>query len=264
MHHIFVDEKNINADNVVLNKSDDIDTFNHLKVLRLNIDEKIIISSLPYREDKNYITKVQSISNDSIEFKIIDIDKKREINRDINLYMGITKKDAFELAIEKTVELGVKKIIPVFMEYSKSNFINGSNNKYKKEESVETFLSDKDLKRLNSISKAAAAQCNRAFIPEVTNAISFEKMITSINNENSENIMLYENKNGVDDTITLLNKIKSNKNTINIIVGPEGGFSDKEIDILNKQNINIISLGDRVLRAETAAIAIMSLLSIYA
>ena len=267
MHHIFVDEKNINDDIAILNKLDDIDTFNHLKVLRLNIDEKIIISILPYKEDKNYIAKVISFDNESIKLKIIDIDKKRELDRDINLYMGLIKKDAFEFAIEKTVELGVKKIIPVLMDYSKSNFVSGTNNKYKKENvNKNAILSDKDLIRLNTISKAAATQCNRPYIPEVTNIISFEDMIKNINTENEDNIniMLYENKNGVFDTINLLDEIKNNKKQINIIVGPEGGFSDKEIKLLNNQNIKIISLGDRVLRAETAAIAIMSLISIYA
>ena len=267
MHHIFVNEKNINDDYVILHKSDDIDTFNHLKVLRLNIDEKIIVSSLPYKEDKNYIAKVISFNNDNIEFKIVDVDKKREIDRNINLYMGIIKKDAFEFAIEKTVELGIKKIIPVLMDYSKSNFVSGTNNKYKKDNvNKNTFLSDKDLIRLNTISKAAATQCNRPYIPEVINIISFENMISDIKGENEDyiNIMLYENKNGLDDTIALLNEIKDSKKQINIIVGPEGGFSDKEIKLLNNQNIKIISLGDRVLRAETAAIAIMSLISIYA
>lgn len=267
MHHIFVYEKNINGDNVILNKLDDIDTFNHLKVLRLNIDEKIIISTLPYKEDKNYIAKVVSFNNDNIEFKIIDIDKKREINRDINLYIGLIKKDAFEFAIEKTVELGVKKIIPILMDYSKSNFVSGSNNKYKKENTNRNnILSDKDLIRFNNISKAAATQCNRPYIPEVTNIISYEDMINNINAESEDNIniLLYENKNGVSDTIGLLDELRNNKKQINIIVGPEGGFSEKELKKIQDNKINIISLGDRVLRAETAAIAIMSLISIYA
>ena len=267
MHHIFVNEKNINGDNINLNKLDDIDTFNHLKVLRLNIDEKIIVSSLPYKEDKNYIAKVISFNNESIELKIIDIDKKREIVRNIFIYMGLIKKDAFELAIEKTVELGVKKIIPVLMDYSKSNFFSNSNNKYKKDiQNKNSVLSDKDLIRLNTISKTAATQCNRPYIPEVINVISFEDMISDIKSENEDyiNIMLYENKDGLDDTISLLNEIKKTKKQINIIVGPEGGFSNIELELLNNKNIKIISLGDRVLRAETAAIAIMSLVSIYA
>ena len=264
MHHIFINEKNVNGDNVLLNKSDDIDTFNHLKVLRININEKIIVSILPYKEDKNYIARVDNFNNDQIELKIVDIDKKREIDRDINLYIGLIKKDAFEFAIEKTVELGVKKIIPVLMDYSKSNFVSGSNNKYKKDNSnINSLLSEKDLHRLNLISKNASTQCNRPFIPEITNVISFEEMIDYMSKD-SIDIMLYENKNGVDDTVNLLNEIRSNKKQINIIVGPEGGFSEKELDIIKKHNINIISMGDRVLRAETAAMAIMSLLSIYA
>lgn len=267
MHHIFVNEKNINDEYVFLNKLDDIDTFNHLKVLRLNIGEKIIVSFLPYKEDKNHIAEVISFNNDNIKLKIIDVDKKREIDRDINLYIGIIKKDALEIAIEKTVELGVKKIIPVLMDYSKSNFVSGSNNKYKKDISNKnSILSDKDLIRLNNISKAAATQCNRPYIPEVTNIILFEEMIKELDykNEDNINIMLYENKNGVSDTISILNEIRENKKQINIIVGPEGGFSEKELNIIKDNKIKIISLGDRVLRAETAAIAIMSLLSIYA
>ena len=153
------------------------------------------------------------------------------------------------------------------MDYSKSNFVSGSNNKYKKDISNKnSILSDKDLIRLNNISKAAATQCNRPYIPEVTNIILFEEMIKELDykNEDNINIMLYENKNGVSDTISILNEIRENKKQINIIVGPEGGFSEKELNIIKDNKIKIISLGDRVLRAETAAIAIMSLLSIYA
>ena len=264
MHHFFADEKLINGDIVILNENDDKETFNHLKVLRLNINEKVLISKIPYKQDESFISEVIEIDKNSFKFKIIGKDKKRELRRRINLYMGLIKKDNFEFVVEKAVELGVYSIIPVFMEYSKSNFISSSLNKYKSESNNRVLLSNKDLNRLNQISKTASTQSNRSYIPEVTNLISFDDMCDKLN-EGFYNVLFYENKEGVLETKDFLLNLQndvSNKD-INIIIGPEGGFSDKEIDKLNKNNIYSLSLGDRILRAETAAIAAISMISIY-
>ena len=224
----------------------------------------MIISPLPYKNDTSYISQVSSIENDLYVFNIIGKDKPREINRKIILYMGIIKKDNFELAIEKAVELGVYEINPVLMDFSKSNF-NSSYNKYKNDKNNEELnvLNNKDVERLNRISYTASTQSNRPYIPIIKNDISTDEMIKKID-KNCSNIVFYENKNGIKDTIDYLSELNKTNNEINIIIGPEGGFSERELDLFKSNNYTFLSLGDRVLRAETAAISALSLISIYA
>ena len=91
-------------------------------------------------------------------------------------------------------------------------------------------------------------------------------MVSKVNSENNVNLLFYENVEGIENTKKIIESIKNKINnnikdlTINIIIGPEGGFSEEEINLANENNINILSLGKRILRTETAAVVALSII----
>lgn len=249
MYHIFVNNNQLFDNQFYISKIDDLYNFNHLKnALRIKLNEDIIVSIIPYNEKYDYLTSVFSISDDNIILIIKNKIENNELNFNINIYQGLPKNDKLEMIIEKTVELGVHSITPVNMEYCISKWdIKKQNNKYN---------------RLNSISKSASEQSKRSYIPIVNNVIDYDQMINSIKND-EYNILFYEVKKNINDLKYYINSIKQNINkndNINIIIGPEGGFSELEINKASDNNINIFSLGKRILRTETAAITSMSII----
>ena len=248
MFHVFVDDNQINNQNIIIAKNEDAENYNHLKnSVRIKINELILVSINGFKQSFDYLTKVISIDDEKIILDILEKSKSKELKYKINLYQGMPKSDKMEFIIEKAVELGVFSIIPVDMDFSISKF----NDKNK---------SSKIL-RYNKISKSASEQSKRSIIPEVRDNMNFSEMIMSIKNDRF-NIIFYENAEGIELTHKFLNDLKNNiveNENINIIIGPEGGFSDKEIELAKNNNVHILSLGERILRTETAAISSLSI-----
>lgn len=257
MHHIFVSEKiiDLTAKKVNVSKSLDLENFNHLaKSLRINVGEDVLVSPISYSINVSYKCKVENISTDSIDLSIEGKEKSNELPVKINLYQGLPKSDKLEFIIEKAVELGVYSVIPVAM----TNSVVKVNDKV-----------DKKLIRYNKISRSAAEQSKRGIIPEVKDIISFDEMIEKTSkSEKGKNILFFENAEGIEKTKGYIRDIKGllkkpaedNDIEINVIIGPEGGFSDKEIEKAKNKGIEILTLGDRILRTETAAITALSIL----
>ena len=245
MHHIFVKKNQIIDNSIIINNIEDIENFNHLKSsLRVNINENILVSVID--ELINYNSIVKNISDREIILEIIEIAGNNELGYKINLYQGLVKLDKFEYIIEKAVELGVFTITPVEM---KNSIVKLKNDKI-----------EKKIERYNKISKSASEQSKRSIIPIVNNPISFRELIDLIK-DNDNNLLFYENEIDFDKTKSVISSIKDkNKKIINIIIGPEGGFSKAEIDMALDFNINILTLGKRTLRTETASIVALSFL----
>ena len=260
MHHIFIEEKSIDLINGIVlincdrNSSDlENDTFNHLvNSVRVKVGEKVLCSVNSEISSFDYICKVENITKDVIELSVEEKSVANELSAEINLYQGITKFDKFEFIIEKSVELGVKSITPFFSEYCVVKF---DDNK-----------AVKKIERFNKISKSAAEQSKRHMIPKVNEPINFNEMINKIsdNNDTTYNLLFYENAEGIIKTRDILKKIvnksKDSNVVINVIIGPEGGFSYKEIELAKNSNVSILSLGDRILRTETASLTAMSII----
>lgn len=248
MFHIFVDDNQINNENIIVTKIDDNENYNHLKnSVRIKINELILVSINGFKQSFDYLTKVIDIDDEKIILDILEKSKSKELKYKINLYQGMPKSDKMEFIIEKAVELGVFSITPVDMDFSISKF----NDKNK---------SSKIL-RYNKISKSASEQSKRSIIPEVRDNMNFSEMIMSIKNDRF-NILFYENAEGIELTHKFINDLKNSiveNENINIIIGPEGGFSDKEIELAKNNNVHILSLGERILRTETAAISSLSI-----
>ena len=137
-----------------------------------------------------------------------------------------------ELCIQKLVELCVKRIVP-----------------YKSVRSVVKVKDGKKQERLQKIAKEAAEQSHRNIIPEVTDAIDLKQ----IKNYLSEaNYICYESETNISDI--------SKNNSITYIIGPEGGFEDNEYQKICDLGFESVSLGKRILRAETAALYMTSII----
>ena len=252
MHHIFINENQILNDIIIINKIDDKENFNHLiNSLRIKINERVLVSVINFKFSFDYITEIENIDNEKVVLKVLEESEPNELKIKINLYQGIPKLDKLEFIIEKAVELGIFSITPVSMENCVA--------KIKQEKT------DNKIDRLNRISKSASIQSKRHIIPCVKTPIFYNQMIEEIKN-NKFNLLFYEEVDNFETTRTIFSEIKdelstNNKFDINIIIGPEGGFSKKEIDIAIKNELSILSLGKRILRTETASVVALSMLN---
>ena len=219
---------------------------NHIKnVLRLKIDDDIKICNSD--NSKNFICAISSISTNEIECTILkEIEDVAESNVELTIYQGLPKSDKMELIIQKGTELGVKEFVPV-------NF-----------RRCVVKLSGKDeikkIERWNKISEVAAKQCGRDIIPEVKNIESIRKICEDIKKYDIV-LVAYEgeSRNYIKEELL---KIKNNKNKykIAVIIGPEGGIDIEEVNMLKESGAKVVSLGKRILRTETVALQVSSII----
>lgn len=155
--------------------------------------------------------------------------------KNIWLCMAMVKKDNFELIAQKVTELGVSNIVPILGEHSEKKKIN--------------------MERLKKITVEASEQSGRGDVPNIHQVTTLQELFTS-GVLPQDKIVLH-----TEDGITFEKyKSSTNQNSVAVFVGPEGGFSPKEIALFKSYNVQVVSLGSQILRAETAAIAISSLL----
>lgn len=239
MHHFFVSPDQIDERYVTITGGD----VNHIKnVLRMKIDEELLISN---GQDKDYYCKIESISDNEIKALILDEEfEGTELSTELYLFQGLPKLDKMELIIQKAVELGVKEIIPVATKRCVVKLDD------KKEASK--------IKRWQAISESAAKQSRRTIIPEISSVMSFREAINRAK-EFEFGIIPYENFKDMTETKEVLNKVQKGIK-IGIFIGPEGGFEESEIQYALENGIHPISLGKRILRTETAGLAILSVL----
>lgn len=239
MYKFFVSNNQIKDKKITIVGED----VNHIKnVLRLNIDEKIIICNK--NTAKSYIASILNISKEKIACNIIEENSSTtESNVNIDLFQGLPKSDKMEYIIQKTTELGVKHIYPVVLERCVVKID-------KKDES-------KKISRWQKIAESAAKQSKRDFIPTVENIINLENICKNIS---KYDIILLAYENEESNTIKQeLQKIDKRENTnIGVVIGPEGGFTEKEVDTLIKAGAKCVTLGKRILRTETAPLVMLS------
>lgn len=233
MQRYFIDELN---HGVVQFKKED--AHHILNVLRMKTNDRVEVVF----DKKLYIARITSLNplNAIIENEIAD---ESELKNDITLYYCLVKGEKLDLVIQKAVELGVNSIV----------LLNSKR-------TIVTFKDvDKKLNRFQQIIKGAAEQSHRLFIPNIKGVYDLRDLnITSLKDHN---FIAYElNKGKQDTTFNYFNEIKENE-SISILIGPEGGFDPKEVEHVNKLGFKNISLGSRILRSETAAIACLAQLS---
>jgi 16S rRNA (uracil1498-N3)-methyltransferase len=240
MNRFFVSKDMIDGNSIIIQDKDDIKYIKN--VLRLKENDKIEISD---GNDSEYIVKIDNITNEYIKTTIVEKNNiKRESDINITLYQGFPKSSKMDIIIQKVTELGVKKIVPIITDRTVVKI----NNKKKEE---------KKLERFKKIVVEASKQSKRGIIPEVSEVINLNQVIENIKLTNGVLIVPYESENeiGIKDVLS-----KTKEKDISIIIGPEGGFSKEEINSLQNIGANIVSLGPRILRTETAGIALISMI----
>lgn len=240
MYHFFVDEHQINEEDISIQGSD----VNHIKnVLRLPIGTEIVLGD---KKGMDYFCHIVTLTNDEIRCKIQTKDKsKSELPIRITLFQGAPKQDKMELIIQKVVELGIFDITPVFMRRSIV--------KYDQKKSVSKVA------RWQSIAEAAAKQSKRGIIPQINEFLSWQGALKELSKYDKV-IIPYENESGMAGTRQVFSSLCPGSE-VAIIIGPEGGFDGSEIEDLVKLGGITVSLGNRILRTETAGLACIAMIS---
>ena len=230
MQRYFALDKNDNT--FILNESD----YYHIKtVMRMKDNEKIEV----VYNNSLYICELNI--DESIKVNILE--KVKDIEKDINvtLILPLLKEQKQDLIIQKSTELGVKKLI----------FLNTERTIVKIEEK-------KKLEKINrwyKIAKEASEQSKRLDIPVIELKDSFKDL------ENTKGLNIVCDTKEVSINIKKILKTIDKYGTINIVIGPEGGLSDKEVEYLNKIGFKSVSLGNRILRVETVPLYILSIIN---
>lgn len=238
MYHFFVEPDQIGAEEIRIEGGD----VNHIRnVLRMRPGEELLLSS---RQGGDYFCQLEEILPDAVVARILEKREGRELPARIHLYQGLPKSDKMELIIQKAVELGVFRVIPVSTKRAVVRLDE------KKEEAKR--------KRWNAISESAAKQSGRSLIPEVARLSSFREAVKEASFFDLA-LFPYECAGGMERTRALLAKVKPGMD-IAVFIGPEGGFEEEEVREAENAGLHPITLGKRILRTETAGLCVLSAL----
>lgn len=227
--------------------------YNHIRnVLRMRPGEEIAVlsdaSPLPDTGADEYRFEIVSFTENRVNCRLLSVSRTQvELPVRVLLFQGLPKADKMDFIVQKSVEMGAVQIIPVEMHRS-----------------VVKLTGDKRRKRVarwQSIAEAAAKQSRRALVPEVRDVMSMQEALSLAVSEADLVLVPYERmaQETGPGTRELLESLQPGQ-TAAVFVGPEGGFEESEIQTALEQGAKTISLGRRILRTETAALAFLSFL----
>jgi len=189
-----------------------------------------------------YLAKFTEVSKRSSCVFIISFDAvDRESPADIRLVMALIKSDKFDFALQKAVEIGVSSIQPIIAARSVMN--------------IKASRLDKKMQHWQSVIHSACEQAYRTRVPELLMTISINDYLS----ESTERLNIAMIPEAHED----LSGLPIPTQPVSLIVGPEGGFQDDEIALMEQKNVQAIKFGPRILRAETAAVAGLALCQSY-
>lgn len=211
-----------------------------IQVLRAKEGDKLILFN---GDGNDYEAEIKVIKKRSAQVLIISKNKNfNESHINIHLYQALTSNEKMDWIIQKATELGVQNITPISTKRNQ--------NKIKEDKK------HKKNKHWQQIIISACEQSRRAFIPKIHPIISLDNLSRNFNQNQINELRLVLSPNSQ-------NKLKNNKkklSNLSIMIGPEGGFTDNELEIANSMGFQSISIGPRILRTETASIASIAIL----
>jgi len=237
MPKFFVEPNKVMGDIITIDTSD---VLHITKVLRLNVGDTVTVSD---STSTDYECEIAEISKDSVLLKILS--KKNidtESNIEITVFQALPKASKMEYIIQKNTELGVVRFVPVALSRCVVKLD-------KKEE-------DKKVLRWQKISDEAAKQSGRGILPQVSGVLNLK---TAVEEMKKSDLFFVPYESEDNNSLKPFLKGKSPK-TVSYLIGPEGGFSPDEVDYIKEQGIPLITLGKRILRTETASLAVTSML----
>lgn len=242
MYQFFVQDDQVGRNFITLTGGD----VHHIKhVLRMAPGEIVRVSSAGGRD---FICRVSEVADAFVQLDILESDAAgSELPNRIYLFQALPKGERMEYVIQKAVELGVFEIIPVAMKYCVVK--------------LDEKRAQSKARRWQAIAESAAKQSKRSLIPSVHPVLSFAEAV-SYAKACDRCIVPYENERGMRATADVLASIRPGER-VSLMIGPEGGFAPEEIDAVRQQQMQVISLGKRILRTDTAAITAMSMLMLH-
>lgn len=235
LHRFYIDKK-IETDLIKINEERLVHQWRD--VFRYNVGTEVILFDGSGFE---YDSVIEKLNNREANLKIVSKRKGIVLKNKIIFFQSLIKKDNMEWIVEKVTELGVSKIIPIISERSEKKGFN--------------------LERAKKIAIEASEQCGRSDVPEIGEVKSLEEVLNG-----SENIIVFDSS-GNNSPFSLsrdpsLNTREGNAPLTSVFIGPEGGWSPKELNLFKDKNAKVYSLGALTLRAETAAIAALTILGL--
>lgn len=237
MFRYFCSDENIKDNSVNVTGSDS----RHLKtILRAHVGEVISIVTTSHE----YTAEIASMDGEDIICTLKDeVMRNNETNINITLCQGIPKQTKMETIIQQNVEIGVKTFIPLVTERT----------------IVKLNEKDRELKKLDrwqKIAKESAKQSKRNIVPKVESITTIKELVNRLKCEDAEIIVPYE----LENVKLLKDVLIEPKKNYYVVIGPEGGFDNKEIEMLQEIGAHIVTLGKRILRTETAGLVTSSVI----
>jgi len=226
IHRFFIDGIFLKKEEKTLVLTDKEAIHQIIKVLKLKLGEQLALCDGQNRE---VVCILESIDKKELILKVIEYKELSQKDRQTILYLAILKRENFELAVQKTAEIGIDKLVPIITDRT-----------------IKTGL---NLERLNKISKEACELSGRGTMMYVEPVIKFSESIKQAK-KNDVNLFFAPGGKEFVPNQTIDNKAQK----VGLFIGPEGGWSDGEILIAKEKSFQIVGIGKNVLRGETAAV----------
>lgn len=235
MQRYFVNNDQVIDNKIIINGQD----CHHItNVMRMKLGDKVYVCSL----DSSYIAEICNFTKENVELNIIEtLDEKKELEVKITIAQGIVRREKMEEVIDYVCELGAYSYLPVIMKRSIIKL------------NKDDFNKKKD--RLNLIAKEASEQSHRTKIMKVDSLVTWKEFL-SLSKDYDLAIYAYESSKD-DDSLKKIIKEKK-YNSILVLIGPEGGIDETEVNDLKANNFLPVTLGPRILRTQVAPLYVMS------
>lgn len=239
MYRFFVEKYQIHDGRVDITGED----VNHIRnVLRMRPGEDVLIST---GDEWEYTCAIERLEEDRVTLRVEDASRPgRELASKIWLFQCLPKGDKMETVIQKAVELGAYTVVPV----ASSRCV----------VKLDERRAAQKVVRWNAIAEAAAKQSKRLIIPEVRGVMRFRDALEAAADLDVK-LIPYERQDGMEGTRKILNAIRPGQSAA-VMIGPEGGFDDAEVQLAREHGFEPVTLGKRILRTETAGMTMLSIL----
>lgn len=239
MYRFFVEKYQIHDGRVDITGED----VNHIRnVLRMRPGEEVLIST---GDEWEYTCAIERLEEDRVILRVEDASRPgRELASKIWLFQCLPKGDKMETVIQKAVELGAYTVVPV----ASSRCV----------VKLDERRAAQKVVRWNAIAEAAAKQSKRLIIPEVRGVMRFRDALEAAADLDVK-LIPYERQDGMEGTRKILNAIRPGQ-SVAVMIGPEGGFDDAEVQLAREHGFEPVTLGKRILRTETAGMTMLSIL----
>lgn len=239
MQRFFVTPDQVGEDKIRIQGSD----VNHMKnVLRMRPGEEVMVSD---GNNRQYRCRVEDYPDGEAVLAILEAGLvDTELPSRIYLFQGLPKQEKMELIVQKAVELGVCQVIPV---QTRRCVVK-----------LDAKKAAKKVQRWQQIAESAAKQAGRGYIPAVSEVMTFQGAL-AFSEALDIRLIPYELADGMEGTRKILDGIRPGQ-SVGIFIGPEGGFEKEEVSRAVEAGAMPITLGKRILRTETAGIAVLSIL----